>query len=67
MTGVKRWLAHLECGDATPTSVAAKVGNWVSCGNCHKERRIIRVSRVVVELVQGELFTVAEIEQLEAA
>ena len=61
--GLKAWRAHLECGDATPTSVAAKAGNHLSCGTCHTQQQIVRVSRVVVELVQGELFTTAECEE----
>jgi hypothetical protein len=65
---LKPWLAHLSCAHATPTSVAATVGNWVSCGTCHDQRRIVRVFRVApLELVQGELWTVAELEHLEAA
>lgn len=66
--GLKPWLAHLACTHATPTSVAAKPGNWVSCGVCCDQRLIRSVSRVApLELVQGELFTEAEIERLEAA
>ena len=62
----KPWLAHLTCGHATPTSVEATPGGWVSCGDCHDQRRIVRVSYALaavpgVPLVQGELFTVAEI------
>jgi len=65
---LKPWLAHLACTHDTPTSVAATVGNWVSCGTCHDQRRITSVSRVApLELVQGELFTMAEIKSLEAA
>lgn len=64
----KRWLAHLSCTHATPTSVAATPGNWVSCGACHDQKLIRSVSRVApLGLVQGELFTMAEIESLEAA
>lgn len=62
------WLAHLACTHATPTSVAATPGNWVSCGVCHDQRLIRSVSRVApLRYVQGELLTVAEVEQLEAA
>ena len=58
---LKPWLAHLSCGDSTPTSVAATVGNWVSCGTCHDQRRIVAVSYALaivpgVPLAQGELF-----------
>ena len=63
------WLAHLKCGHATPTSVAAKVGNWVSCGICHDQRAITSVSRalaVVPAGVQGELWSRAEVEQIAA-
>lgn len=64
----KRWLAHLACTHATPTSVAATPGNWLSCGTCHNQQRIESVSLVrPLELIQGELFTVAELEQMEAA
>lgn len=62
------WLAHLSCTHATPTSVAATPGNWVSCGACHDQRLIRSVSRVApLELVQGELWTVGELTELEAA
>ena len=61
---LKPWLAHLSCTHATPTSVAATPGNWVSCGVCHDQRLIRSVSRVApLELVQGELFTVDEIAE----
>ena len=64
----KPWLAHLACGHATPTSVAATIGGWVSCGTCHDQRRIVSVSYALaavpgVPLVQGELFTAAEIRR----
>lgn len=59
----KPWLAHLRCGHSTPTSVAATPGNWVSCGTCHTQERIESVSLAVVPLVQGELFTAAEIRR----
>ena len=63
-----RWLAHLACTHATPTSVAATPGNWVSCGICHDQKLIRSVSRVApLELVQGELWTAAEIAELEEA
>ncbi len=62
------WLAHLACTHATPTSVAATPGNWVSCLVCHDQKLIRSVSRVTsLRYVQGELLTVAELEQLEAA
>jgi hypothetical protein len=61
---LKPWLAHLACTHATPTSVAATPGNWLSCGVCHDQRLIRSVSRVApLELVQGELWTVAELEE----
>lgn len=64
----KPWLAHLSCTHATPTSVAATPGNWLSCGICMDQRLIRSVSRVApLELVQGELWTAAELEQTEAA
>lgn len=64
----KPWLAHLTCGDATPTSVAATVGGWVSCGTCHDQREIERVSYALAvvpgrPVVQCELFTIAEIRE----
>lgn len=63
-----RWLAHLSCTHATPTSVAATPGNWLSCGTCHDQKLIRSVSRLApLELVQGELWTVAELEHLERA
>ncbi len=64
----KPWLAHLSCTHDTPTSVAATVGNWVSCGDCHDQREIVSVSCPLtavpgVPLVQGELFSAAEIRR----
>jgi len=64
----KPWLAHLACTHATPTSVAATPGRWVSCGTCHDQRLIRSVSRVApLELVQGELWTAEELAEIEAA
>jgi hypothetical protein len=65
----KHWLAHLACTHATPTSVAATVGRWVSCGTCHDQRRITSVSYVLnaLPVVQGELWTVEELSELEEA
>lgn len=63
---LKPWLAHLACGGSTPTSVAATVGGWVSCGTCHTQQRIERVSRplaVVPAGVQCELWTVDEMRR----
>ena len=65
---LKPWLAHLSCTHATPTSVAATPGNWVSCGVCHDQRLIRSVSRVApLKFVQGELLTPEELSELEAA
>ena len=65
---LKPWLAHLACTHATPTSVAATPGGWVSCGTCHDQRLIRSVSRVApLEVIQGELWTAEELSGLEVA
>ena len=56
----KPWLAHLRCGHTTPTSVAAKAGNWVSCGTCHDQRLITSVSRDLAVVPPGVQMTLWE-------
>jgi hypothetical protein len=63
------WVAHLACGHQNGAQARPAVGGYLSCltRGCWRNERIVSVSPVLAAvpgpMVQGELFTAAEIRR----